>query len=130
MVALCKVMRQTHTVLLLVVTVVRVQISLNSLALDIEIVRELAFISLRACTGLVEGAQDGLWVDTERNLLLDLDGFKQVDELLLLGLLSALAIDDCLLFTVLLNLLASNAVQVMLFLLIKSCVGSQSQCPD
>lgn len=93
------------TVLHLLVTVIGVQIPLGGLALDVEVVRELALISLCAGTGLVEGAEDGLGVDAEGDLLLDLNGLEQIHELVLLGLLGTLAIDDGLLLTLLLDLL-------------------------
>lgn len=92
------------TVLLLVVTVIGVKIPLGGLALNVEVVGELALVTLCASTSLVESTENGLGVDSEGNLLLDLDRFEQIHELLLLGLLSTLAVDDGLLLTLLLDL--------------------------
>ena len=67
--------------------------------------RELAPISLCAGTSLVEGTEDGLGVDSKRHLLLNLNRLKQISQFLLLGLFGTLAVNNCLLLTLLLNLL-------------------------
>ena len=67
---------------LLIIPGIGVKILLGSLALGVQVVAELALATLFAVSLFVENTDDGLRVDTERNLL-DLDGLEEFHGLLL-----------------------------------------------
>ena len=75
---------------LFIIAGIGVEILLGSLALSVQVVAELALATLFAVALLVENTDDGLGVDTERNLL-HLDGLEELHGLLL-GVLSGLLV--------------------------------------